>query len=122
MYSTESEYTHAERPTRALSAQLGKDKKFRIPAPFKNGDSSVWTLPKVLVRADQGSNINIISPKMSRILGLKLRPLGDIDFAGLSMRSADHREMLLHRWVNVDIGVANFQRSIRCFLLLKSHN
>ena len=60
--------------------------------------------------------MNVISTGMIKQLGLQAHSLAEIGFAGLSMRTADHRETILHHWVWLDIGVGGVWRKIRCFV------
>ena len=107
----------AERHTRALGAKMaGYDKQYRIEAKIRKENDEIVTLPKATTQADQGSDINVISPELVSMLQLKPQALGDIGFAGLSMRTADHRETILHLWVTLTIGVANVWRTIRYFV------
>ncbi|SLM35366.1 hypothetical protein LPUS_04613 [Lasallia pustulata] len=53
---------------------------------------------------------------MAKQLGLHLYSLSDVGFAGLTMKTADHRETLLHHWVYLDLGVEDIWRQICCFV------
>ncbi|SLM37975.1 Ribonuclease H-like domain [Lasallia pustulata] len=68
------------------------------------------------VQADQGSDMNVISTAMARQLGLTFHSLSDVGFAGLTMKTADHRETQLHHWVYLELGVEAIWRQIRCFV------
>ena len=50
------------------------------------------------------------------MLNLDLRPLSEIGFKGLSMRTADHRDTVLHYYVWLRLSVEGIQRDIRCFV------
>jgi len=106
----------AERHTRFLSTMVGKDKAFRIPCFIQKPDGSTVHLDKSYVQADQGSDMNMISTGLVKYLGLQSHSLGEIGFAGLSMRTADHRETVLHDWTWLDISVEGVWRKIRCFV------
>jgi hypothetical protein len=95
----------AERHTRFLSTMVGKDKAFRIPCSIQKPDGSTVHLDKSYVQADQRSDMNVISTELIKYLGLQSHSLGEIEFAGLSMRTADHCETVLHDWTWLDIGV-----------------
>ena len=60
--------------------------------------------------------MNVISTAMAKQLGLPFHSLSDVGFAGLTMKTADHRETLLHHWVYLEIGVEGIWRQIRCFV------
>lgn len=68
------------------------------------------------VQADQGSDMNVISTAMAKQLGLPFQSLSDVGFAGLTMKTADHRETLLHHWVHLELGVEGIWRKICCFV------
>lgn len=52
-------------------------------------------LKKPQTQANQGSEINVISIRLIRILDIKLHALSDINFKDLSIRTADHRDTVL---------------------------
>jgi len=116
VYRTEAERAHAERHTRALNQKTGKDKQYRLESQIRTEDNRVLDLPRDMTQADQGSDICVVSPGLVNYLKLTLHPLADIGFAGLSMRTADNRETVLHFWVTVVIGVAGVWRTIHCFV------
>lgn len=60
--------------------------------------------------------MNAISTAMARQLGLLFQSLSDVGFAGLTIKTADHRETLLHHWVYLELGVEDIWRQIRCFV------
>ncbi len=43
--------------------------------------------------------MNVISTGLVRHLSLELHSLSEVGFKGLSMRTADHRETILHHWL-----------------------
>ena len=101
--------------TRFLSTVMGTDKAFRIPCTIRaNGQEQ--ELDRSQVQADQGSDMNVISTAMAKRLGLPFHSLSDVGFAGLAMKTADHRETLLHHWVHLELGVEGIWRRIRCFV------
>ena len=106
----------AEKHTRDLNDMKNVDKAFRIPAVVIRTDGTTVPLQKSYVQADQGSDINVISQGLVRLLKLDLRPLSEIDFKGLSMRTADHRDTVLHYYVWLRLTVEGVQRDIRCFV------
>ena len=105
-----------EKHTRFISNLLGVDKAFRVPCTIHMQDGSEVQLNKQYVQADQGSDMNVISSGLAKRLSLTLRPLAEVGFEGLSMRTADHRETLLHHWVWVRVSVEGIMRDIRCFV------
>ena len=75
---------------------MGADKAFQIPYSVHIEGSSEIVLNHSQVQADQGSNMNIILTAMARQLRLQFHSLSDVGFAGLTMKTADYRETLLH--------------------------
>jgi len=107
--------------TRFLSSLVGVEKSFRIPAVLEvNGEKVI--LEKRVVQADQGSDMNIIHPKLVQRLGLEINPLEAVGFKGLCMTTADHKDTPLTGWTIVNVGVEDIWRTIRCFVGPDSHN
>ncbi len=94
---------------------IGLDKAFRIPANVVKPDGVTVALEKNYTQADQGSDMNVMSAGLVRHLSLQLHPLSEIGFKGLSMRTADHRETVLHYWVWLRVVVEGIHCDIRCF-------
>ena len=109
-------FPEPERFTRHLTSLVGKDKAFRVPATAKKPDGTEVKLEKRDNQADQGSEMNVISLGMTRHLSLVLHPLAEIGFQGLSMRTADSRDIVLEYWVWLVVGVEGIWRTIRCFV------
>ena len=106
----------AEKHTRFLSTLSGSDKAFRVVTVVRMANGSEVVLEKPQTQADQGSEMNVISMGLVRMLGLKLQALADIGFKGLSMRTADHRDTVLEYWVWLHVAVEGVWRHIRCFV------
>ena len=100
---------------RFLSTVMGADKAFRIPCMIRVGGRE-QELDRSQVQADQGSDMNVISTAMAKWLELPFHSLSDVGFAGLMMKTADHRETLLHHWVHLELGVEGIWRNIQCFV------
>ena len=101
--------------TKFLSTMVGAEKAFRIPGTVRAGRVET-KLDKREIQADQGSDMNVMSPPMVRKLKLTPRPLSDIGFKGLTMQTADHHESLLESYVGFDLCVEGIWRAIRCFV------
>ena len=99
-----------------LRSLIGIDKAFRVPAVVRKPDGSEVGIDRNQTQSDQGSEMNVISQGMVRWLGLDLRPLAELGFKGLSMRTADHRDTVLEYWVWLLIAVEGVWRNIRCFV------
>lgn len=106
----------AEKHTRFLSNLVGVDKAFRIPATVKLEDGELVDIEKRYVQGDQGSDMNVISADLVQRLRLTLHRVEEVGFKGLSMRTADQKDTLLHHWVWLSIIVEGVQRDIRCFV------
>ncbi|KAK4697103.1 hypothetical protein P7C71_g925, partial [Lecanoromycetidae sp. Uapishka_2] len=106
----------AEKHTRFLSNLVGVDKAFRIPAMVSLPDGTQVGLDRKLVQGDQGSDMNVISAALARQLKLELKSVEEVGFKGLSMRTADQKDTLLHYWVWLRITVEHVTRDIRCFV------
>ncbi len=102
--------------TKLLSTLVGAEKAFRISGTVKPGDGTEVTLDKKETQADQGSEMNVVSPAMVKKIKLQLRPLSEVGFKGLTMQTADHRETLLESYVGFDLCVEGIWRTIRCFV------
>lgn len=106
----------AEKHTRFLSTLSGSDKAFRVITVVRMANGTEIVLEKPQTQADQGSEMNVISMGLVRMLGLELHALADIGFKGLSMRTADHRDTILEYWVWLHVAVEGVWRHIRCFV------
>ena len=60
--------------------------------------------------------MSVISLGLVNHLGLIKRPLAEVGFKGLSMRTADHRDTLLEYWAFLYIAVSGIMREVRCFV------
>ena len=88
--------------TRFLSTMVGHDKAFRISAEVTQADGAVVKLDKKYTQADQGADMSFISTGLAIALKLTFHSLAEV---GLSMRTADHRETILHHWVWLHLSV-----------------
>ena len=95
---------------------IGVDKAFRVLCSIQKPDGTEVQLDKRYVQADQGSDMNVISAGLVRHLHLDLHSLAEVGFKGLSMRTADHRDTVLHHWVWLRVIVEGIIREIRCFM------
>ena len=102
--------------TQFVSKVENKDKAWRFHCTIITPDGKAVKLERTTTQADQGSDINVISPALVDHLGLAKQPLSDIGFNGLAMRTADGRETILHHFVFFKMGVEDVWRDIRCFV------
>ena len=120
--STAIEDQDGERHTRFLSAMIGLDKAFRIPCSVIKPNGETLELDQRYTQANQGSDMNVISTGLAQHLGLDLHDLSEVGFKGLSMRTADSQETVLHQWVWLRIVVEQIIRDIRCFVTPEIHH
>ena len=81
---------------RFLNTMMRHDKAFKIFAEVTQADETVVKLDKKYTQADQGADMSFISAGLAIALKLTFHSLAEV---GLSMRTADHRETILHHWV-----------------------
>ena len=86
----------ADGNTRFLGSLLAVDKAFRISCSIRVSGKGEIEMDRSQVQADQMSDMNVISTAMANQLELVINSLSDIGFAGMTMRTADQRETLLH--------------------------
>ncbi|OJD24486.1 hypothetical protein ACJ73_04154 [Blastomyces percursus] len=101
--------------TRLLSQLKPEDKAFRIPAQIKIA-GQVIDLPRAVTQADQGSELNLVTEAFLKTYMIAKKPLGDIGYQGMSMRTATKVESLLHFWAEVNVGVEGIWRKVPCFV------
>lgn len=102
-----------------LSTMIDKNKAFRILCFIQKSDKSIVHLNKFYVQANQRSNMNVISTELIKYLSLQSHSLNEIEFAELSMCTANHHETVLHDWIWLDIDVKEVWRKIWCFITSK---
>ena len=102
--------------TQFLQTLKGMDKAFRIECSILSGSGTPVTLGKAVTQADQRSDMNIISEQLLRQLGLPLKSLEEINFGGLTMRTADHQDTPLEYWTEFNVTVSGLSRQIRSFV------
>ena len=96
--------------TRFLSTMVRHDKAFRISGEVTQADGAVVKLDKKYTQADQGADMSFISTGLAIALKLTFHSLAEV---GLSMRTADHRETILHHWVWLHLSVVEIKRDVR---------
>jgi hypothetical protein len=107
--------------TRFLSSLIRHDKAFRVPAIIRVSNKKIM-LNKRETQANQDSNMNVVSPKLVRQHNFQLRSLAEVGFAGMSIRTTDHKDTLLHYWIFLKIGIKDIWRTIRLFVRPESTN
>ena len=101
--------------TRFLGTLMGMEKAYEIPGSIiTKGDQT--DLPKKVNQADQGSEMNVITPGLVRRLILDVMPLSQLRFQGMTMMTADHKETSLTSFVCFDFISEGISRAVRCFV------
>ncbi|KAI0991896.1 hypothetical protein K3495_g16291, partial [Podosphaera aphanis] len=82
-----------------LVAARREDKAFRLPGYISYGKGNedagplrhvdVWAIPNCYIICDQGSELNLITPALARLLNMPLFKIQDGICAGMGMRSAN---------------------------------
>lgn len=96
-----------------------EDKAFRVPARvlMRDGNEEVEAcLQPAHVCADQGSDINIMSPGMAKFLKLKKHSIHQNQQAGLTMNTADGQSSGLTHFTAFDMGVSGIWRTVHAFV------
>jgi hypothetical protein len=89
---------------------------------MKSGGKIVETLlDRSQTQADQRSDLNLISSRLARSLGLELHSLTKARYQGLAMRTADQNDTPLTHFVSLNIGVTNVWRITCCFVNTKEN-
>ncbi|RKF56292.1 hypothetical protein OnM2_082045 [Erysiphe neolycopersici] len=114
--SVNNDYTHSLCHVQSSSFER---KAFRIPVVAQaeaNGKIMKVALPKHISRADQGSEMNVISQGLVKALKLEKLSLGRRGFSGLTMNTADGSATELSHFVSFRIGVGGIWRRIDAFV------
>lgn len=121
--------TDADDPSQhsRILASAGIHKKaFRLSAVVithdKNGSEKQTALSREHVQADQGSDMNVISTKLSDHLSLEFIPLSKAGFSGMSMRTADNKETTLQHIVKFTLNVQEIIRPVQAFVAPPDNN
>ncbi|OJD10104.1 hypothetical protein ACJ73_09936 [Blastomyces percursus] len=101
--------------TKLLSQLKPEDKAFRIPAQVKIA-GRVIDLPRAVTQAYQGSELKLVTEAFLKTYMIAKKPLADIGYQGMSMRTATKVESLLHFWAEVHVGVEGIWRKVPCFV------
>ncbi|OJD09665.1 hypothetical protein ACJ73_10158 [Blastomyces percursus] len=105
--------------TRLLSQLKPDDKAFRFPAQIKIA-GKIFELPRAVTQADQGSELNLVSEGFLRTYWIPKKPLSDIGYQGMSMKTATKVESLLHFWAEIEIAVQGIWRKVPFFVSTSS--
>ena len=114
------------RHSRILASSGIHKKAFRLSAVVitrnKNGSEKRTTLSREKVQADQGSDMNVISTKLSHHLSLELIPLSKAGFSGMSTRTTDNKETALQHIVKFTLNVQGIIRPVQAFIAPPDNN
>ncbi|OJD21207.1 hypothetical protein ACJ73_07455 [Blastomyces percursus] len=100
--------------TQPLSEEACEDKTFRFPAQIKIVDQ-IFDLPRSVTQADQGSELNLVSEGFLRTYWIPKKPLSDIGYQGMSMKTATKVESF-HFWAEIEIAVQGIWREVPFFV------
>ena len=99
-----------------------KEEAFRMKATvWKSDKETKYALPDSHVKADQGSDLVIINPKLVKRLGLKVRPTSTLAPHRLSMSVANGDSTELKSWVKFWVEVSGIQREMWAFVTPKDN-
>lgn len=99
------------------SEQDRSSRAFSLPATvWKDKAGHTLTIPRSDVAADQGSDINLIYPKLRKMLDLKRYPIKDLKIAKVHMTVANGARYELTHWVYLHVNVQGVTRYIWAFV------
>ena len=101
-----------------LESRHVSGKAFRVPGSIRLLNKEIC-LDRNSVQADQGSDFNIVSERLTRRYGLPIQPLSALANCpgSMTVRMADGRETSLSRYSTFDFGVAGVWRKVDCLVL-----
>ena len=86
---------------------------------WKLDKETKYALPDSHVKADQGSDLVIINPRLVKRLGIKVRPIRTLALHCLSMSVANGDSTELKSWVKFWVEISGIQREIWAFVTPK---
>ncbi len=99
-----------------------KGEAFRMKATiWKSDKETKYALPDSYVKADQGSDLVIINPKLVKRLGLKIRPTSTLAPHCLGMLVANRDSTELKSWVKFWVEVSGIRREMWAFIIPKEN-
>ena len=116
-------YALLQTPKQELTEILqSKGEAFRMKATiWKAGDETKFALPDSHVKADQGSDLVMINPKLVKKLGLKIRPTSTLVSHRLGMSVANGDSTELESWVKFWVEVSRICRQMWAFVIPKDN-
>ena len=99
MFNVTTFQQDVERHTRFLNVMIEFDKTFKISCIIIKSNDTIVQLNNRCIQTNQNFDMNVISIDLIRHLSLQLHLLEKIDFKNLSMRTVDHRKIILHHYV-----------------------
>ncbi len=79
---------------------------------WKSEEGTKYALPDFYVKADQGSDLVIVNPKLVKRLGLMVRPTSTLANHHLGMSVANRDSTELKSWVKFWVEVSGKQREM----------
>ncbi|KAI0997336.1 hypothetical protein K3495_g10850 [Podosphaera aphanis] len=103
-----------------------EDKAFRLPGFISFGKGSdetdplrhvdVWAIPNCHIICDQGSELNLITPKLAQLLHMPLYEIEDGIGIGMGMRSANSEFSSLKHFVTFEFEIDGVHRVVSAFV------
>ena len=121
--TVETNHALLQTPKQELAEILqSKGEAFRMKATiWKSDEGTRYALPDSHVKADQGSDLVIINPKLVKRLGLKVRPTSTLANHRLGMSVANGDSTELKSWVKFWVEVSGIQREMWAFVTPKEN-
>ena len=96
MFNITTTQQNVERHTRFLNVMIKFNKIFKISCIVVKSNVTIVQLNKRYIQTNQNSDMNVMSTELVRHLEFQLHSFEKIDFKNLSMRTIDHKEIVLH--------------------------
>jgi hypothetical protein len=85
-----------DKHTQFLNTMIEMNKVFKIPCFVIKSDEEIVALNKQYTKADQESDMNVVSMNLARRLELQLRDLAEMRFRELCMKTANNHDIILY--------------------------
>jgi hypothetical protein len=95
------------------------EKAFKVPVTFRvkhKGKDTKITMPLGMSHADQGSDLNLITESLVKVMGFPVLSLNDRGWSGLTMDTADGNESSLAAYTTFSMGVTGIWRRVHAFI------
>ena len=99
VFNATASQQNVEKHTRFLNAMIKFDKTFRISCTIIKSNDTIVLLNNRCTQTNQNFDMNVIFVDMIRHFNFQLHSFEKIDFKNLSMRTVDHKKIILHHYV-----------------------